>query len=137
MTIINCTPHEIIMVNPAITEFNPKTRSYYLNKDLTHELILNDQEIFEVFPPSGIVPRCTQKETDKGIITSQTEHEYHIFKMEYGVVEGLPEEKEDTYYIVSSMVAQAAKDRHDLLIPTHMVRNDAGQVLGCLDFSQI
>ena len=136
MTIINCTPHQIVMFNPAAVDFNPKTKSYYLNKEID-DLVVDDQTVFEIFQPSGIVPRCTQKETDKGFVNSQTNHKYHIFKMEYGQVDNLPKEKEETYYIVSALVAQAVKNRHDLLVPTHMVRNKEGQILGCLNFSQI
>ena len=46
---------------------------------------------------------------------------------------GLPEPEDNTYFIVSSLVAQAAKDRRDLLVPAP-VRNERGQVVGCDGF---
>ncbi len=139
-TIIYCTPHNVVLVNPEITKFDSKTKIYFIDKEKVHDLIVSeaDENSFEIFYPSGIIPRCTQSETPIGIVTSsKTEHEFNIYKMEYGVVENLPEPKEDTYYIVSALVANAAKDRSDLLIPTHMVRNEAGQPIGCLDFSKV
>ena len=61
-----------------------------------------------------------------------------IYKNEYGKVEGLPEEKEGVYYIVSFVVANALKGkRQDLLVVTKTERNEKGQVIGCYGFARI
>ena len=54
-----------------------------------------------------------------------------LTKTIFGEVEGLPEEKEDTYIIVSAMVKSALPGRSDLLVPGLQVRDDQGRVVGC------
>lgn len=49
----------------------------------------------------------------------------------FGEVTGLPPEAEGTYYVVSRMVASAASERHDLLVPGLQVRDEQGRVVGC------
>ena len=61
-----------------------------------------------------------------------------IFMKKYGDVENLPEEKENTYYVVSAIVANACKGkRNDLLVVNDTVRNDKGQIVGCKSFAVI
>jgi len=48
----------------------------------------------------------------------------------YGEIEGLPDPKPGTLYIVSSLVAAAARERDDLLIPDELVRDEQGRVIG-------
>jgi len=49
----------------------------------------------------------------------------------YGAVTGLPGPEEDTLYLVSALVAQAAPNRVDLVTPGELVRDEAGRVVGC------
>ena len=61
-----------------------------------------------------------------------------LYKKEYGEVEGLPEEEEGIYYIVSFVVASILKGkRNDLLIVTKPERNKDGQTIGCYGFARI
>ncbi len=53
---------------------------------------------------------------------------------QYGDVEGLPDPRPDTYYIVSAMVRNALPERKDLLSPFDLVRDDEGRVVGCRAF---
>lgn len=74
--------------------------------------------------PSGAIPRCKSTEEVYGTlglidITQQT----------LGEVENLPEEIPGAYYIVSRLVASAAK-RDDLLVPGTLDRDDEGKVIG-------
>lgn len=46
-------------------------------------------------------------------------------------VDGLPEPREWDFLIVSRMVAAALPDRTDLLVPARLVRDDAGNIIGC------
>ena len=76
--------------------------------------------------PSGDIARCAQSQeyvdTWLGIpITRQT----------FGDVTGLPSPKEGTKYIVSRLVAEACKDRKDLVIPGPAVRDEDGRIIGC------
>lgn len=55
-----------------------------------------------------------------------------IYENIYGEVTGLPEFEEGVYYVVSAMVRQALPERKDLLSPGQLIRNEAGQPVGCL-----
>lgn len=54
-----------------------------------------------------------------------------LTKTKFGEVEGLPEEKEGVFYIVSAMIKSTLPNRHDLLVPGLQVRDDQGRVIGC------
>lgn len=54
-----------------------------------------------------------------------------LVKTVYGAIENLPEPDGKTLYIVSGMVRTACPDRKDLVSPGALVRNEAGQVIGC------
>lgn len=43
----------------------------------------------------------------------------------------LPTAQEGVYFIVSQMVKNACPDRIDFLVPTEMVRDANGQIIGC------
>lgn len=77
-------------------------------------------------PPSGIVARCSVRREKVGEVGR-----IPVNRTVFGDVEGLPDSRPSTYYIVSAIVAQACPDRHDLLIPDDTVRDDQGQIIGC------
>jgi hypothetical protein len=56
-----------------------------------------------------------------------------------GVVTGLPDAQDGVLLIASAMVRLAVPDRMDVASPGQLVRNDAGQVVGCssLDINPI
>lgn len=120
-TIINCTPHAVTLIDSTSVVFNPSNRHWE-----------GTPVVKATFAPSGILPRCRQTEEVCGEIDG-----IEVVKTVFGEVEGLPEPVEGTFYIVSSLVAQAAKGRDDLLIPGRCVRNEAGQVLGCTCFGRV
>jgi len=102
-TIINCTPHEIVVV-------------------------VGDKETR--IPASGIIPRVTT--TEKIINTLEIEGvEVPVTKSVAGKTEGLPAKINGTYYIVSRVVASSHPDRNDLLIPNGLVRDQDGRIVGC------
>lgn len=121
--ILNLTPHPVQLLDGSNCEYDPKTRSYKVEGDVV---------VTKTFAPEGVIPRCSQKEQLIDNIDG-----IDIFRMEFGEVENLPQEQEDTYYIVSALVAQACPERKDLLIPAHMVRDENGRILGCLAFSRV
>ena len=77
-------------------------------------------------PPSGIVARCFVRREKVGEVGSVP-----VNRTVFGDIEGLPDPRSNTYYIVSAIVAQACPDRHDLLIPDDTVRDDQGRIIGC------
>ena len=87
-------------------------------------VVLPNEDVW-TFPSEGEA-RCSQKTTEAGFIGI-----IPITQTSFGAVEGLPEEKEGTYYIVSRLVMQACPSRKDLLVPNEIIRDDTGRIIGC------
>ena len=86
--------------------------------------------------PSGINPRVSVKsELSESILISGTE--VPVYQDTYGELNDLPEQQEGTFLVVSRLVAAAAKGRPDLLVPGALIRNEAGQPIGCKGLARI
>ena len=93
-----------------------------------HKVVLiseegNRKEYF----PSGRVARLRMHDIRADIIDG-----FPVYKgLPMEVIE-LPEEKEDTFYIVSLAVLQHCKDRYDLIAPdtSRAVRDEDGNIIG-------
>ena len=96
-----------------------------------HELsfVLGDAEI--KIPPSGQVARMTEKTEIIGDVDG-----IPIIRKKFGEVEGLPEPRENTFYIASLLAAQAAK-RADVLAIGETVRNGKGQIVGAKSLAMV
>lgn len=121
MKIINATPHQVIICsNEGVTQ-DPKTKQF------TAEAV----EILHTLPPSGIIPRVAMVNTESEPILG-----IPVQSVQYGEIEGLPEQSPGIYYVVSGLVASAAVkvNRTDCLAPGALVRNanNPSEVLGCL-----
>ena len=55
-----------------------------------------------------------------------------LYRPVFGEVTGLPEYSEGTYLLVSAMVREALPLRKDLVSPGQLLRDDDGNVIGCL-----
>lgn len=55
-----------------------------------------------------------------------------VYRTVFGEVTGLPDYEEGTYLLVSTMVREALPLRRDLVSPGQLLRNEEGQVIGCL-----
>lgn len=87
-------------------------------------------------PPSGGVARVTSvrrhvRELQLGDVVVP------IAQEQLGDVVELPSPQVDTALIVSRAVAAAAPHRTDLLVPTELVRDDAGAVVACRAFATL
>lgn len=61
-----------------------------------------------------------------------------INRRSFGEVYGLPEPEADTYYIVSSIVAQAVRGlRNDCLVVDETIRDEAGRIVGCKSLARV
>lgn len=84
------------------------------------------------FLPSGNVARVSSKHILKDAING-----IPCYRVEFGEVVGLPNEKEDTLYIVSSIVANAT-NRKDVIVPAtghpDAIRNEKGQIVSVPGF---
>jgi hypothetical protein len=102
--IINLTPHPVAIYGNRTLEEGPR----------------------EVIPPSGTVARVAT--IDLGTQPGRS-GSYEL--VEYGHVHDLPEAAPDKHYLVSLVVALAARGRDDLLAPYVEVRNAEGMTVGC------
>ena len=84
--------------------------------------------------PSVGVARVSQVTEPEFKITLEDGVEVLLTRTSYGDVVGLPNEEVGTFLIVSAMVKSARPDRHDLVSPSNLIRNDAGQIIGCAGF---
>ncbi len=110
MKLINLTPHAITFVDAS-------------------------GNVAATVPPSGTVARCS---VDRMMVDEVLCDGIHVpvNRTCFGAVEGLPEPFEDTIYIVSSLVAQAA-GREDVMIPDDTVRDADGRIIGCRALARI
>ncbi len=97
-----------------------------------HAIVLMDEEgsVIATFPPSGQVARVN---TSVEVVGSL--HGAPVKRTVFGEVNGIPDPEEGTVYLVSTLVAQAAK-RGDVVSPDTgptAVRKD-GQIAGVRGF---
>lgn len=55
-----------------------------------------------------------------------------LYRHVFGEVTGLPAYEEGVYLLVSTMVRETLPLRKDLVSPGQLLRNDKGEVIGCL-----
>lgn len=86
-----------------------------------------------VYEPSGTLARVSVKTETIGELNG-----FPVTRSVFGEVEGLPEPKEGTIYIVSSLVAgRVPAERKDVFIPNESVRDDKGRIIGCRSFGRV
>ena len=83
--------------------------------------------------PSGQLARVSAQTVRTGVFINGIP----VTRTMYGEVEGLPEPKDGTVYIVSSLVAQRCPERDDVFIPNESVRNSEGNIIGCRSFGDV
>ena len=88
-----------------------------------------------VIPASGAIARVGTTEVLVGRLGLVEVVKRSFGKVEWGF--DMSQMKKDTVYIVSSLVASAIKDRHDILVPGTLVRNDEGQPIGCQGLAMV
>ena len=102
MKIKNCTPHPIDIWDAA------------------------GGRIMRTIPRSDVVVRLRETNEHIGEADGIT-----ISRTTYGEAVDLPEEDPDTLLIVSVLVKSALPERHDLVVPVELVRDDEGHIVGC------
>lgn len=128
MTIINLTPHLVALYNLAdCTEVQSGSyKSLQLNEGASPLATYPSQGVARATATKAVVDHL---EIDGQLVA--------VNATTYGEPEGLPDAVEGTYYIVSALTAQAAKDRHDLLIVDGTVRDGDGRICGCTAFGRV
>ena len=84
-----------------------------------------------VFPRAGAPVRVSSRIERVGHLNG-----IPLTKLVYDKPEGLPEEQDNVFYIVSTVVKAALPDRRDLLVPAEMVRDSDGKKIGCQSFDR-
>lgn len=79
-------------------------------------------------PPCGEIARC-EEITKEAFNVNKIQFVYKT----YGKVTNLPDNKSEVIYIVSMMVRQALPNRYDLASPGDLIRDENGQITGCLN----
>lgn len=101
MTFINCTPHSIALVR-------------------------EDGEVIMTLPKGEVIPRLTQSTRQVDVVNGVS-----ITETQFGDTQDLPDAQEGVLLIVSRLVLSANSDRRDLVVPNELVRDDAGNIIGC------
>jgi len=92
-----------------------------------HDVVIvgEDGSVVKTFPSTGLarLSSATEKvgEVDGVPIT----------KTVFGAPEGLPDPVDGVLLIVSQTLKSAFPDRHDLVVPSELVRDSEGRVIGC------
>ena len=131
VTIINATPHDVVILKRDAVFRQKSTMTYYLCKGR-----LEDEDVVKRFPKSpDVLARCVlinQNGTTDGDLDTLTDD--YIDQVSKSAVQGLPDQQPGVYYITSVMVKLVgdAAGRTDLLTPLFTVRDSYGSVQGCL-----
>lgn len=96
----------------------------------TINLFNADKEHVMDVAPSGTIARVATSRAMVGEAAGVP-----LFRTDYGALDGLPAPQPDTIYVVSGLV-RAACQRPDLYQPGELIRNEAGQPIGCVGLSQ-
>lgn len=109
MKFINLTPHDITVILPDTDVETNRRRTFHRD---------------------GTVARVSQ------IVTTVADKidGIRIETVKFGPIVGLPQPVDDTLFIVSAMVKNAAGNRTDLVSPGGLVRDASGNVIGCKSF---
>lgn len=91
-----------------------------------HPLVLVLSDGNRAVAPSGTVARCSSTNKPAGDFEGVP-----LTRVTFGAVENLPEPVEGTLYVVSALVRSAVPHRTDVASPGDLVRDEAGNVIGC------
>lgn len=118
---VNLTPHDIHILDESCAEYDSRTRSYRLVENPVY---------IQGFPRcEENIPRVSATEEVVG-----HEEGVPLTRTKFGEIEHLPKAQEDTIFIVSGLIKAAGEKtgRKDLASPRRQVRDENGQIIGCL-----
>lgn len=86
--------------------------------------VLVDEGVVRIIPKTGKVARVKQTTRPAGKLDGIA-----LVETESGALEGLPRPRPGVVYLVSQVLAQAARSRTDLVFPGEAVRDSEGRVV--------
>jgi hypothetical protein len=94
-----------------------------------HAVVIIDADgnVLREYLASGRTIRLKSETVPAGTLEDGTPLSRTVF----GTPVGLPEYQEGTWYLVSQLVKSALPERTDLLVPAEVVRDSAGNIVGC------
>lgn len=97
-----------------------------------------DGALVECVAPSGTVARVeVKRERQPDLVRGHGLMELPVYTTTHGEVEGLPGDSDlGKIYVVSGMTRAACPGRVDVYQPGELLRNDDGQVVGCIGLSR-
>lgn len=121
-----------------------KTMLFNLTPHTVRIFSTRDEIVTEI-PPSGMVARIEKIGSFQNSLETVSvqnfgddgetwEYSIPILTSVSTGVSGLPNEQANTRFIVSATLRTACPDRSDLVSPADLVRDDAGNVIGCKAF---
>ncbi len=90
-------------------------------------IVTADGTILKTIPASGGSVRLKTSTVPVGVGVDGV----RLSKTVFGEPDGLPEQVDGTFIIVSQLVKTALPQRLDLLVPAEVVRDTQGNILGC------
>lgn len=88
--------------------------------------IVENGVVVRTLPTSGEVARLSVSTEPAGVVLG-----IPVTRTVFGEPVGLPEPRLGTCYIVSQLVKNALPERDDLVVPAEVVRDAAGNIIGC------
>lgn len=101
MKFVNCTPHPITLLGA-------------------------DGVVLFTLPKGEVAPRLSQSTKEVEVVEGIS-----ITETSFGDTQDLPDTQEGVLLIVSRLVLSGNPDRKDLVVPNELVRDDAGNIVGC------
>lgn len=100
----------------------------------TINLISGDKNV--PIEPSGTIARVSVSRQQVATVDVDGVT-FPINKNLFGEITDLPDSIDGTIFIVSAIVANACKERNDLVIVDEAVRNEAGQIIGAKALAKV
>lgn len=99
-----------------------------------HEVRIRTSEGEIAVPPSGTVARCAEERLYRPPLRIEGK-DVPVSLAAFGEVEGLPEPRPNTIFIVSAIVLAAVPERKDVFSPGPAIRDAEGRVVACAGLS--
>lgn len=126
MKVVNLTPHSIVFFSLSSCIEQGGGKGYVLQDGAAP---------LGIIPASGVVARAAMQAQAQDPVSIDGIGEIPVSVNSYGDPVGLPEPQEGIGYVVSALTAAAAKaagrTTADLFIPSGLVRDKDGALVGC------
>lgn len=100
------------------------------------DILSQSENVIKVLPPCSNPPRVEEHSRQVNSV-SVDDKTIPIKVVSYTHKVDLPEEKPETYYVVSRLIAETRPERTDLLVPYDIVHTPDHSIKGCQSFSLI